>query len=213
MNFTNAFEISLPPERAWPFLMDIERVVPCMPGAQLTGNRDEKTFTGTISVKLGPVMLTFVCDAAFEDVDPVARAARIRAQGADSKGRGGVKSAIRFHLQPSEAGSRVLIETDLAMSGAVAQYGRGAAIIQTVANQVIAQFAANLETKIAEQHPAVSSRTDTPVAQDDVTPAAAPLGADEPTPVRQVRPMSGFAVLWAALVQTVRGWFSGKPNN
>jgi hypothetical protein len=211
MNFSNTFEVSLPPSEAWPYLMDVERVIPCMPGAELTGRRADKTFTGKISVKLGPVLLSFVCDAAFEEVDPVAHAARINAQGADSKGRGGVKSSIRLHLQPSERGSRVMIDTDLNMSGAVAQYGRGAAMIQTVANQVISQFAANLEASIAaDRQMRATSAGSTPAAQD-----ATQTNGEEThlAPKTGARPIGGFALLWAALLRSLRNWFGGRQGS
>ena len=124
MDFDNSFEVPLPPDQAWKTLMDIERIAPCMPGAELTEIVDDKTFKGKVSVRLGPVALTFQGTATFEDIDDAVHTATVKAQGADAKGRGGANANVGFHLEPSDAGSSVKIHTDLQLSGSVAQYGR-----------------------------------------------------------------------------------------
>ena len=150
MQFTNQFEVSLPPEDAWPLLLDVQRMVPCMPGAELIEVIDDWNFKGKISVKLGPVALAFVCNATFEDVDNENYLARITAQGSDTKGRGNANTTIVFKLTPSAAGSAATITTDLTLSGPVAQYGRGAGMIQSVANQIVSKFSRNLEQHITQ---------------------------------------------------------------
>jgi carbon monoxide dehydrogenase subunit G len=224
MQFTNEFDVSLPPEQAWPLLMDVERIVPCMPGAELIEIIDDKTFKGKVGVKLGPVALVFVCNAVFEEVDNTAYKARIKAAGSDSKGRGNANTLIKFGLQPSAKGSRVIIDTDLTLSGAVAQYGRGVGMIQTVANQIISQFSKNLEAQISEirqaeatSAPAVDGAAAASGAA--AAPAAAP-GADgaaapAPRPVRApqpAKPISGFSLIFASLWAMVRGWFGGSQR-
>lgn len=150
MQFTNSFEVSLPPQEAWPLLMDLPVIVPCMPGAELVEQIDARTFKGKVSVRLGPVGLVFVCDARFTELDDTNRKATVEATGADAKGRGTAQATIDFQCQPCAAGSKILITTNLALSGAVAQYGRGVGLIQNVANQIILQFARNLETRIGQ---------------------------------------------------------------
>ncbi|MDO9435526.1 SRPBCC family protein [Hydrogenophaga sp.] len=150
MQFTNSFEVSLPPEEAWPLLMDLPVIVPCMPGAELVEQIDARKLKAKVSVRLGPVGLVFLCDAEFTELDDVAHKATVQATGADAKGRGTAQASIDFWCQPSAVGSKILITTDLALSGAVAQYGRGAGLIQNVANQIIQQFARNLEIRIGQ---------------------------------------------------------------
>ena len=104
MKFENTFEVPLPPEAAWDVLMDVERIAPCMPGATLTEIVDERTFKGTVAVRLGPVALTFAGDAAFETIDAEARTARVKATGRDPKGRGGASATVDFRLAPSDTG-------------------------------------------------------------------------------------------------------------
>lgn len=215
MQFTNEFDVSLPPAQAWPVLMDIERIVPCMPGAELVEIIDEKTFKGKVAVKLGPVALVFVCNAAFEEVDNDAHKARIKASGSDSKGRGNANTVIEFRLQPSAKGSRVIIDTDLTLSGAVAQYGRGVGMIQTVANQIISQFSKNLEAQIsagrAEEAAAPAPAAAAP-AQNGEAPAATPTPAPAARrpPPPPAKPISGFSLILSSLWAMVRGWFGGS---
>jgi len=149
MEFDNAFEVPLPPEQAWPVLMNVQGIAPCMPGAQLTDVVDDKTYKGNIGVRLGPVALTFAGTVVFEEIDNTNYSARVRAQGNDAKGRGSAQAKATFRLEPSAAGSKVLVHTDLSLSGAVAQYGRGVGMIQATATAIMNQFANNLKKQIA----------------------------------------------------------------
>ena len=105
MEFDNSFEVTLPPGEAWPVLMDIRRIAPCMPGAELTEVVDDKTYKGRIAVRLGPVALAFAGVVKFEELDNANHTARVRAQGSDAKGRGGANATASFSLQPAAGGS------------------------------------------------------------------------------------------------------------
>jgi carbon monoxide dehydrogenase subunit G len=191
MEINNSFEVPLPPKDAWKTLMDIPRIAPCMPGAELTGVLDKDTYNGKVSVRLGPVALTFAGQVKFTDVDETGYRARVKAQGKDSKGRGGANANVDFHLEPSPLGTRVLVKTDLTLSGAVAQYGRASGMIQDVAQQLIGQFADNLRTQLAASQPA----------------AGGPL----PKPQPHSKPISGFRLIFSALANALRRLFGGKP--
>src|ERR1700686_4293663 len=174
MEFENSFEVPLPPAVAWPVLMDIERIAPCMPGAQLTEVIDKNTYKGNISVRLGPVALTFAGVVKFEEIDNANHTARVKAQGTDAKGRGGANAAASFRLEATPTGSRVLVHTDLTLSGAVAQYGRGVGMIQATASQIIGQFAANLRKQLEDPRSAAGAPTPAP-APSAAAPAPAPV--------------------------------------
>src|SRR5262249_1627725 len=150
MEFDNAFEVPLPPAQAWKVLLDIERITPCMPGAELTEVLGDNRYKRKISVRLGPVALTFAGLVKFDDIDEGNRTARVSAQGTDAKGRGGANAVSVFSLESAGAGSKVLVHTNLNLSGAVAQYGRGVGIIQATAAQLMNQFAACLKEKVAQ---------------------------------------------------------------
>ena len=153
MEFDNSFDVPLKPADAWAVLMDIRRIAPCMPGAALTEIVDAQNFRGKIAVRLGPVSLAFAGRVQFEDIDENNHSARVKAQGSDDKGRGSANATAAFRIEPAEAGSRVFIHTDLMLSGAVAQYGRGVGMIQTTAGQIIGQFAANLRKQLDQKPP------------------------------------------------------------
>src|SRR6202171_4411753 len=141
MEFDNSFEVPLPPAQAWPVLMDIKRIAPCMPGAELTEVVDPTTYKGKISVRLGPVSLAFAGLVRFEEIDDQQHTARVKAQGTDAKGRGGANATASFRLEPTATGSKVMVHTDLTLSGLVAQYGRGVGVVQTTAGKLMQQFA------------------------------------------------------------------------
>jgi len=181
-----------------------------MPGAELIEKIDDRNFKGKISVRLGPVSLTFVCVAVFEDIDNAAFRARIKAQGTDPKGRGGANSIIEFHLEPSERGSRVVVDTDLTLTGSVAQYGRGAGMIQSVANQIVSQFSKNLEAQIGSRKQAFASVAAAPA---DVAgrPETSTVPAPPTAPKAGAKPISGFSLVFATIAAAIRGLFAGKP--
>tara|TARA_B100000686_G_C16704407_1_gene925383 strand:+ start:775 stop:1380 length:606 start_codon:yes stop_codon:yes gene_type:complete len=194
MEFDNTFEVPLPPAEAWVTLMNIESIAPCMPGAQLTEIIDEKTFSGKVSVRLGPVALTFQGKAVFEDIDEKHYKASVKAQGADAKGRGGANADVHFRLEPSDIGSIVKIHTNLQLSGSVAQYGRGAGMIQDLAGQIIGKFAENLSKQIEE-----TNSREKPSASQDSKPSPAD---QEPAPIQMGS--LAFKVFWNQLVRTFR---------
>lgn len=148
MEFDNSLEVPLPPAEAWRVLLDIRRIAACLPGAELTEVVDERTYKGTVAVRLGPVALSLVGQARLEEIDDAGRRARVRAQGSDPKGRGSADSTIEFRLEPAGAGTRVLIHSDVKLAGSIAQYGRGAGMIRSVASQLIGQFGEALKAQI-----------------------------------------------------------------
>jgi uncharacterized protein len=195
MEFDNSFEVPLPPAEAWKVLLDIKRIAPCMPGAELTEVVDQSTYRGKINVRLGPVALTFAGIVKFEQINGQAYTARVAAQGTDAKGRGGANAASVFRLEPAGVGSKVVVHTNLALSGAVAQYGRGVGIIQATAAQLMNQFATRLKEQLEqERSSAPAPRAMQPSPTQPLPPTAA--NAD---PAATAKPISGLALLARAL--------------
>src|SRR4051794_12134897 len=121
MEFDNSFEVPLPPAQAWKLLLDVERIAPCMPGAELTEVVSKNTYKGKIGVRLGPVALTFAGVVKLEDVDDSAYTARVAAQATDAKGRGGASGGSVFHLEPPRGGSEGEGDTQLPLFGSGAR--------------------------------------------------------------------------------------------
>jgi uncharacterized protein len=220
MEFDNSFDVPLPPDQAWALLMDIPRIAPCMPGAELTEVVDPQNFKGKISVRLGPVALAFAGRVQIDSIEETSRSARVKAQGSDAKGRGAANATATFHIEPAADGSRVMIHTDLMLSGAVAQYGRGVGMIQTTAAQIIGQFAGNLRTELA-RHPAIVppvAASAEPQAQASPAASAAPSAPSRPAnPVGPAAPMpppakpiSGLSLLARVIWQQIVGLFTRR---
>ncbi len=214
MEFDNSFEVPLPPDEAWAVLMDIRRVAPCMPGAELTAVVDVRTYKGRIGVRLGPVALTFAGTVKFEEIDDAGHTARVAAQGSDAKGRGAASAAASFRLEPAGSGTRVLVHTNLVLSGAVVQYGRGAGIIQLTAAQIVARFADNLKAQLAKEGAAVqeaaSGGGSVPPPDAAVTARDAPGFPENVAAAPPAKPISGLALMAQVLWSLVRGLFGRR---
>jgi carbon monoxide dehydrogenase subunit G len=196
MQIQNSFDVPLPPEEAWKVLLDISRIAPCLPGAQLTEIVDDKTYRGKVGLRLGPVALAFNGVAIFEEVDEISHRARVRAQGSDAKGRGGASAIVSFRLSPTAGGTQVSVDTDLTLSGSIAQYGRASGIIHQVATELVSQFSHALKSKIEISGAEVS--TETPL----------PLHSDSP------KSISGFSLIGRVLWQIIaRAFRRGGATN
>ena len=201
MEFDNSFEVPLPPAQAWKVLLDIERIAPCMPGAELTEVVGKDTYKGRIGVRLGPVALTFAGIVKLEEIDDAKHTARVAAQGTDAKGRGGANAASVFRLEPAGSGSKVLVHTNLTLSGSVAQYGRGVGIIQATATQIMNQFAKALKDKLAQEGVAAAPVSSAAPPTVQSSPSIVP----SPSPAPAAKPISGFTLMW----QVIWSWFGG----
>ena len=154
MELTNEFTVAAPIEQAWALLLDIERLGPCMPGAEVT-SFDGETFTGTVKVKLGPVNQTYSGKGHFVSRDPDTYTVVVEASGKDKRGSGTAKATVTGSLHPAESGTRVHVVTDLHITGPAAQFGRG--MIADVAGKLTGRFAACVADQLSIVEPLVSS--------------------------------------------------------
>lgn len=189
----NTFAVPAPVEEAWKILVDLPRVVPCMPGTELTESLDARRFRATARLRVGPVELQFKGDGELYDVDAVAHTAKLRAKGADAKGRGAFQSEMALALAPQGNETSVRVDTDLMLSGSVAQYGRGAGVVKEMAQQLSAQFARNLGGLMSAS-----------------SAAAAPGTGAEQEPPPRTAPISGLALFFAAIKAMLRRLFGAR---
>lgn len=173
MQLNNEFVVEAGTDETWTLLTDLERIAPCMPGASLTG-REGEDYLGTVKIKVGPIGATFSGRARFVEQDAAAHQATIAMSGKDTKGAASASATIRARLEPvNSSATRVYVDTDLDITGRMAQFGRGA--IADVSNRIFTQFTRNLEGLVAAR-PA----------------AAAPVSALAPTAEPSVvRPIGG----------------------
>ncbi len=204
MEFDNSFTVPLPPDETWMLLRDIERVAPCMPGATLTETVGADAYKGEVSVRLGPVSLTFKGQANFEAIDDAARTARVKADGKDSKGRGGANATVDFTVEAGAQGSVVQIHTNLMLSGPVAQYGRGVGMVKALADQLIGQFADALKAELAATSKGEEELVEA-ASQVELTPD---LVSTQRMTTSAVKPVAGISLLlntvWAVVLKIFR---------
>jgi carbon monoxide dehydrogenase subunit G len=218
MEISNEFDVPASPAEAWALLLDVERVVPCVPGAELTEVVDDSTWRGKMGIKLGPIRLSFAGEVHLEETDEESHKVEMRAQGRETRGKGNAQANVTSVLTPSGSGTRIALTTDLKLSGPVAQYGRG--MIQDVSSKMIDQFAACLASQLTG--PAAEAE---PTRSEAAAPAQTPAaGADRsapderaPAPVQSPaagKPLQGqppvqgvtliLGALWRAIVRLVR---------
>jgi carbon monoxide dehydrogenase subunit G len=166
VDLTNTFTVNLPVEETWKVLTDLERVVPCLPGAALLGV-DGDAYRGAVKIKVGPVTAQYHGIAHFVEKDDRAMRAVIRAEGKDVGGQGTAAATVTAVLTEQGHGTQVDLRTDLSLSGRAAQFGRG--VIADVTNKLIGQFVRRLETEVASGTTQAAARS-TPVTVADVEP-------------------------------------------
>ena len=220
MQFENSFEVPLPPSEAWKVLLDVPRIAPCLPGAELTETLGPDKYKGRAGVKVGPVNLFFAGEAEIMERNDVAHTARLKGRGNDTKGRGQASATVDFALVPSGSGTRVDVKTDLNMTGAVAQYGRATGLMKEIAGAILTQFADNLRKEIERSRatepaaaPAAAATSASAPANTTAPAAGSPASASvQPSPPPAVSPpppaavpISAFGILWTAL----KAWIAG----
>jgi len=144
----NEFVIAAPIEQTWAALNDMPRVARCAPGAELLEQRDDGACVGTIAVRLGPVALKFKGVVEFIERDATGFRTEAKAKGAEEKARGSATADVKFALATVEAGTLIRVDSDIQLAGLIAQYGRGAALIQATAQALMDDFARNLQADL-----------------------------------------------------------------
>ena len=218
MKLEQSFTVDAPVERVWEALVDVERVAPCLPGAQITGH-DGDTYRGTFSVKIGPATAAYNGVLKMEQLDAQARVAVMSARGTDKRGQGGASATIRSTVVQEDGRAKVDVVTDFTITGRLAGFGRGG-MIQDVANRLLRDFAACLEQTVgavpegaAEPEAAAAPPAGAVPSGPATAPSRPPEGeaavasgpaagmppADRqppaPPPVQPAEPLSAFALL------------------
>src|SRR5205809_1020614 len=147
MQITNEFEVRAPIDQVWAFMLDVEKVAPCVPGGQLTETVDDHTWKGKVAMKMGPVSLSFTGTVTIQERDDEAHRVKLKAEGREQRGKGAANATATSTLQAVEGGTKVSIQTDLTITGAVAQYGRG--MIGDISQKLTNEFAQCLQSNIA----------------------------------------------------------------
>jgi carbon monoxide dehydrogenase subunit G len=199
-----SFEVKAPLERVWRELIDIERVAPCLPGAEITEASDDGVYRGNFSVRLGPTTAAYRGELHMEEADEAAHVARMRASGQDKRGQGGAKATIVSKLSEQGDATLVEVETDFTITGRLARFGRGG-MIQDVSNRLLREFADCLQKTIeAPPPPTAADAASAEAAPSAAAPAQPAPGVAGPPPAR---PVKGFSLLASVLWERVKRLF------
>jgi carbon monoxide dehydrogenase subunit G len=163
----DSFRVEVPVEEAWKVLLDLERIAPCLPGAQLTEVEGDE-YRGTVKIKVGPITAQYKGVAKIVEADEATHTVVLQAEGRDTRGQGTASATVTATLTPSDWGAVVHIDTDLNVTGKVAQFGRG--VMADVSSKLLGQFAQNLERDVLSGDASSGDAADT-------------AGASEPTPI------------------------------
>jgi carbon monoxide dehydrogenase subunit G len=206
-----SFEVNAPLQAVWEALVDVERVAPCLPGAEITEGGDDGQYRGTFTVKLGPTTAAYRGTLQMESVDQASHTAVMRANGTDKRGQGGAKAQVTSVVSEAEGGAtRVDVSTDFTITGRLARFGRGG-MIQDVSNRLLREFAECLQRNLEpEDGPAVTAEA----APGEPAPFAPASGEKPPAfaPAGGGKPVSGLRLFFGALVDRVRRLFQRRRS-
>jgi carbon monoxide dehydrogenase subunit G len=191
----NSFEVPASPHETMKLLLDAERVVPCMPGAQLVEATDERNWRAKMSVRLGPVGMDFDNKIQLVEIDEPAGIVKMAVSGRDNRGKGGADGTVNAQFVAVEGGTRVDMTTDLRFSGQAAQLGRPN-VVKDVATKLVGDFAGCLRMQL--QHQAATEAALTDGDPDTAPPPPPPAGA---------KPLSALSVLMAAVKGAIKRLF------
>lgn len=179
MELINTFDVSVPVETAWKVLTDVERIAPCLPGAQLQEIEGDE-YRGIVKVKVGPIQAQYKGKAVFVERDDTAFRAVLEASGRDTRGQGNASATITAQLEGAGETTHVTVTTDLTVTGKVAQFGRG--VLADVSAKILTQFVDNLEqTVLVDDAPAVADDAPaTPTSSESTSPS------DEAPTIRRI---------------------------
>jgi uncharacterized protein len=202
-----SFEVRAPIDRVWETLVDIERVAPCLPGAEVTEAGADGTYRGTFSVRLGPTTAAYRGELKMEDLDQTARRVVMRASGQDKRGQGSAKASIVSSMREQGDVTCVEVETDFTITGRLARFGRGG-MIQDISNRLLKDFAECLQQKIEAPPAAEPNPVDAVLAATPEGAAAAPPAVGGRAAPTTAKPIGGFSLFFRALLDRLRRIFS-----
>jgi len=197
MQLENSFQVNAPPDRVFDYLLDVNKVVGCVPGAELTEVVDSSTFKGKVKVKVGPISVAYNGTARISERNDADRTASLTAEGRETTGQGTAKATARMSVEAAATGSTVKIVTEYHVAGRVASFGRGVMedVSKRIVNDMAACIKANLETA-----------PDTKPMEAGGSSAPAP----NPAPPATAKPINAFALFFQVLGDRIRKLFGRK---
>lgn len=209
VSLSKQYPLEVQAEQAWTVLRDLKAVASCMPGAELTEQVDERSYKGTVKVKVGPASAQFGGLVEVLGLDEAARSMTLRGKGADKGGSSASMDLTATIASTPDGKCQLLGEAKVIVNGKFAQFG-GRMMVQ-VSDIILGQFVDNFRASAAQVPPPPSAQAEasapsTAVSAEALAPSnsAAPSSAPSASPARQTE-LNGLAILWSL----IKGWFSG----
>jgi carbon monoxide dehydrogenase subunit G len=191
MQLENSFSVGAPPDRVFAYLLDVNKIVGCVPGAELSEVVDPTTFKGKVKIKVGPITVAYNGTAKIVDRNDAQRSATLEAEGRETTGPGSARAKAVMSVEPEGSGSTVKIVTDYNVAGRVAQFGRG--VMEDVSRRIVNDMAACIKANVEAAEPASGGGPGAPAAAAAASPA-------QPVTVKPVNALSlFFKVMWSGI--------------
>lgn len=200
MQLENSFTVSAPPERVFAYLLDVNKVVGCVPGAELTETVDTTTFKGKVKVKVGPITVAYSGTARIAERDDAGHSATLEAEGRETTGPGSARAKAHMKVVPDPSGSMVTVTTEYSVAGRVAQFGRG--VMEDVSRRIVNEMAACIKANVEGGHDMPA-----PPAAEGEAPAPAPVGMPA-----TAKPVNAITLFFQVLWEGIRRLFGARPR-
>jgi len=194
MEIENEFDVPAPVDHVWTYLLDVERVAPCLPGAELTEVVDDHTWKGKVNMKLGPVSLAFAGTVTMQERDDQAKRIVLAAKGMEQKGKGAANASVTSWLEQGDGVTNVKMRADIHLTGTVAQLSRG--LLPEVSRKLTQQFADCLLQSMQAAEVQATESADVAAA------VTAPVEASA-----RAKPIGGIRLGLAAIWASIKGFF------
>jgi uncharacterized protein len=201
MLIENSFDVPAPIDYVWNYMLDVHKVVICMPGAELTETIDDANYKGKIKIKLGPVSLSFNGKVSIEERDETAHRIVMKASGMEQRGKGAASATVTSTLEESPEGTLVKVVQDLKVQGQAAQFSRG--MMQDVSSKLTQQFADCLKANMSAEQQAVAA----PPTAGGTAGTVEAATARAPVPQQVAKPVSGIRLGLSALSSAIVRFF------
>jgi carbon monoxide dehydrogenase subunit G len=233
MKLEQSFTVAAPVEQVWDMLIDVERVAPCLPGAEITGQSPDGSYEGNFTVKLGPTTASYRGSLRMESLDEASRTATMHAKGTDKRGQGGANATIVSSMRQDGEETVVDVATDFTITGRLARFGRGG-MIEDISKRMMRDFSQCLQASLASEPAPAAAASDAPAAAAPISPgeeadaavasaggaaaeASSATGAAPQPPAPQpaapraapppAKPIKGFSLLLSVLWDRIKRLF------
>jgi hypothetical protein len=209
MQLENSFSVGAPPDKVFAYLIDVNKVVGCVPGAELSEVVDPTTFKGKVKIKVGPITVAYSGTAKIVDRDDARHTATLEAEGRETTGPGSARAKALMSVDADGAGSTVKIVTDYNVAGRVAQFGRG--VMEDVSRRIVNDMAACIKANVeAAAAPAGGAAAGGAASGGGAVSGGAGATANPP-PVVTAKPINAVSLFFKVLWSGIRRAFGAKP--